>query len=153
MRRPGASRRRTPGFAEAQATVAAAPVPRVLADTCAIIVFYFGGTRGMSRRGIAAMGDGVLVSPVSVWELTRKTNDGKLPPPKLADAKNWLDFLNNRGFGLAPLTWEVAARANELPSHHRDPWDRLLIATALIEGIPIVTNDRAFAAYGVPTIW
>jgi PIN domain nuclease of toxin-antitoxin system len=107
----------------------------------------------MSRRGIAAMNGKLRVSPVTVWEITRKVNDGKLPPIHRADTADLVDFLHQRGFGLAPLTWEAAARANELPSHHRDPWDRLLIATALIENIPISTNDCAFAAYGVPTVW
>jgi PIN domain nuclease of toxin-antitoxin system len=124
-----------------------------LADACAIIVFYKVGQRGMSARGIAAMSGPILISPVTVWELTRKTADGKLPPPRLSDAQNWLDFLMNRGFEPAPLTWEAAALANQLPLHHRDPMDRLLIATALTMGLPIVTNDAAFAPYGVATIW
>lgn len=139
------------GFAEAQA--AFEPPAPVIADACAIIVFYELGGKGMSRRGLDAMAGSVLVSPVTVWELTRKTADGKLPPPRLSDAKNWVDFLVNRGFDIAPLTWEAAAAANALPLHHKDPMDRLLIGTALTLGAPILTNDGVFGAYGVPTIW
>jgi PIN domain nuclease of toxin-antitoxin system len=148
MRRPA---RRTGGFAEAQQPIAE-PKAR-LADACALIVFHLMDGRGMSRRGLEAMKGRLFVSPATVWEITRKVNDGKLPAIHRADTKDLLDFLRQRGFEVAPLTWEVAARANELPPHHRDPWDRLLIATALIEGLSIITNDRAFAAYGVPTIW
>lgn len=137
----------------AAAAAAAAPASPVLADACALIVFYHLAGGGMSPRGLAAMGGPVLVSPITVWELTRKTADGKLPAPRLADASNWVDFLARRGFAPAPLTWEAAALANALPPHHRDPMDRMLIATALAAGLPIVTNDPAFAAYGVPTLW
>jgi PIN domain nuclease of toxin-antitoxin system len=139
------------GLAEAMAPFED-PMP-VLADTCALIVFYLAAGRGMSRRGQAAMAGQVFVSPASVWEITRKVEDGKLPPIHRADTQDLVDFLEQRGFLPAPFTWRIAARANALPPHHRDPWDRLLIATALEEGIPILTNDRAFAAYGVPTIW
>lgn len=125
----------------------------MLADACAIIIFYELGGRGMSARGLAAMRGRLLLSPVTVWELTRKTADGKLPPPKLADAGNWVDFLRNRGFEPLPLSWEAASLANSLPMHHRDPVDRLLVATAMVAGLPIVTNDAAIAAYGVPTVW
>ncbi len=127
--------------------------PAVIADACALIVFHHEAGAGMSRRGREAMGGRVLISPVTVWELTRKTADGKLPPPRLSDASNWLQFLASRGFGLAPLTWEAASLANTLPLHHRDPMDRLLIATALTAGLPIITNERAFVPYGVATIW
>jgi predicted nucleic acid-binding protein len=54
---------------------------------------------------------------------------------------------------LGGADWDIAARAATLPPHHRDPLDRILIATALAAGLPIVTNDAAFAAYGVPTLW
>ena len=107
----------------------------------------------MSDSGIRAMAGRVLVSPVTVWEITRKVTLGKLPPIHRADTADALDFLRQRGHGTAPLTWEAAALANALPSHHKDPMDRLLIATALTAGMTVITNDAIFAAYGVPTIW
>ena len=125
----------------------------MLADACAIIVFYEVAGRGMSPRGFDAMRGSVLLSPVTVWEITRKTAIGKLPSPRLADAGNWIDFLTNRGFINAPLTWEIAAKANALAMHHRDPMDRMLIATALTMDMPVITNDAIFTAYGVTTVW
>jgi PIN domain nuclease of toxin-antitoxin system len=51
------------------------------------------------------------------------------------------------------LTPEAAERSNALPPHHRDPTDRMLIATALLTGRTILTSDAAFAAYAAPTLW
>lgn len=151
MPAPGARPRG--GFAEAQLPLDAPEPPTFLADACALIVFYLLGGHGMSERARQAMAGKVLVSPVTVWEITRKVADGKLPPIHRADTADLLDFLTQRGFDIAPLTWEAAAMANALPLHHKDPMDRLLIGTALTLGAPILTNDGAFAAYGVPTIW
>lgn len=52
-----------------------------------------------------------------------------------------------------PVTAEHALRTRLLPLHHSDPFDRLLIAQALVEGVPVVTNDPQFAQYGVQVIW
>ena len=57
------------------------------------------------------------------------------------------------GFRWLPVTWEHAQEAARLPSHHRDPWDRILIAQALIEDAKLVSIDRQFAAYNVPLLW
>ncbi len=146
-------RRARSGLAEAQAGLGDPEPPGLLADACALIVFYLLAGRGMSPRGLEAMRGRVLVSPVTVWEITRKTRDGKLPPLQVPGAADWSEFLLRRGFVFAPLTWEAAALANDLPPLHRDPMDRLLIATAMTAGLTILTNDAAFAAYDVPTLW
>lgn len=65
----------------------------VLADACAVIVFYHGNGAGMLPAGLQAMQGRVAVSPITLWELTHKTADGKLPQPLLGDASNWLDLL------------------------------------------------------------
>ena len=52
-----------------------------------------------------------------------------------------------------PLTWEDAEAANDLPGHHRDPMDRMLIATALRSDLTVITTDRIFESYGVRTVW
>jgi PIN domain nuclease of toxin-antitoxin system len=125
----------------------------VLVDACALIVFYVDAGRGMSPAGLEAMNGRALISPITVWEITRKVADGKLPPVQRAGTPDLGAFLAERGFEPAPLTWETAALANALPPHHRDPMDRLLIATAMTLRVPILTSDRVFAAYGVPTLW
>src|SRR6185312_10959326 len=94
----------------------------------------------------------VRVSPITVWEITRKVAIGKLAPvwppyPSLGQ------FLRAQMFTPQPLGWDEAEAANQLPLHHKDPMDRILIATALMHNLAILTDDRAFASYGVPTVW
>ena len=55
--------------------------------------------------------------------------------------------------GLIPISFQHLRRVELLPKLHRDPFDRMLIAQALTEGAPLVTNDHALLAYGVPTLW
>lgn len=89
----------------------------------------------------------VSVSMATVWELEIKKGIGKLH-----DVLNWEKIW---GSGVALLDIEVddAIIAGSLPLHHRDPFDRMIIAQAKRRGLPIVTRDRAFEHYGVPVIW
>ncbi len=83
-----------------------------------------------------------------MWEITVKRALGKLtaaddlPDRILEGGFEWLDVSSRHA-------WQVGA----LAPHHRDPFDRLLIAQALVEGLPIVTADARFAAYGVDVRW
>ncbi len=93
----------------------------------------------------------LLVSIVSVWEIAIKQSLGKLELPK--PAEQWLpEVMRRTGFELADLGLRAALRVRGLPWHHRDPFDRLLIAHALEDGYTIVTHDEFFAAYGVPLV-
>ncbi len=126
----------------------------LIADACALIVFYAEGGRGMSTEALAAMRDGtVAVSAITVWEVTRKARLGKLPAMPDAVALDFTAYLRGEGYRLLALTPEAAEAANALPPQHADPMDRMLIATALAEGATIITSDRIFAAYGVPVLW
>lgn len=108
----------------------------------------------MSAAGRAAMQGGeVLVIAETVWEITRKAADGKLPPFASFEDLGFPAFLRERGYKPLAVDWDIAARAATLPPHHRDPMDRMLIATSLATGLPIITNDAAFAAYGVTLVW
>jgi len=102
----------------------------------------------------AAIEDGtsdVLVSTVSAWEIAIKQSIGKLELAK--PAEQWLpEVLRRSGFEVAELGLASALRVRGLPWHHRDPFDRLLIAQALEEGYTLVTHDDAFVAYGVPML-
>ena len=93
----------------------------------------------------------VLVSTVGAWEIAIKQSLGKLDLPGPAEV--WLpEVLRRTGFEIAELGLAAALRVRGLPWHHRDPFDRLLIAQALAEGFTIVTHDQSFAAYGVPIL-
>lgn len=102
----------------------------------------------------SALEDGtneVLVSIVSAWEIAIKQSLGKLDLAK--PAEQWLpEVLRRTGFEVAELGLAAALRVRGLAWHHRDPFDRLLIAQALEEGYTIVTHDDAFTEYGVPVL-
>jgi PIN domain nuclease of toxin-antitoxin system len=87
------------------------------------------------------------ISVATIWELEIKSGQGKLSP-----ALDWTDLTTN-SVGLLPIDIEDAVLAGSLPLHHRDPFDRMIIAQAKRRGLPIITRDRAFGAYGVPVIW
>ena len=127
---------------------------RLIADACALIAYHGTVRTPLSQEGEAAMRSGdVLVSAVSVWEITRKAALGKLPPMIRQGPDALTVFLRRMGHRLIPLTPEIAELSNTLTWHHVDPMDRMLIATALNEEATIITSDRIFAAYGVPVLW
>lgn len=93
----------------------------------------------------------VAVSVVVAWEIAIKQSLGKLELPGAAEA--WLPgALRRSGFEPVDLRLDAALRVRGLPWHHRDPFDRLLIAHALDGGYSIMTHDAAFRAYGVEVI-
>lgn len=127
----------------------------LLADACALIAFHGFAGETMSQAGKMAMASGdVVISPITVWEITRKVALGKLarpcPPGFNGSFSAWL---RSAGYRPLPLSWDAAERANDLPPHHKDPMDRMLIAAALGRGLAIVTDDAWFGTYGVQTIW
>ncbi len=92
------------------------------------------------------------LSVVSVWEILIKVQAGRLPLPEPAGpylvkklAKDKIEVL--------PVTLNHVLRTESLPLHHRDPFDRLLIAQSIEEGWPIITADPLFARYPVEVIW
>jgi PIN domain nuclease of toxin-antitoxin system len=95
------------------------------------------------------------LSTASVWEALRKAGKGKLT--FLQSETIPADYLEMaiRILNLQPLPVELdhVTRASTLPNLHADPFDRLLIAQALVEGVPIITSDRAIHAYPVRVIW
>ena len=96
---------------------------------------------------IADPGNLVLVSAASVWEASLKASLGKLDVPESIEVA----FADD-GFEPLPIDFRHAERAGGLPGHHRDPFDRMLIAQAQIEDLTIVTRDRAFAPYEVAVL-
>jgi PIN domain nuclease of toxin-antitoxin system len=108
----------------------------------------------LSNEARAALEDGandVLVSVVSAWEVAIKQSLGKLDLP--SPAEQWLpSVLARSGFEVAELSLSAALRVRGLAWHHRDPFDRLLIAHALEDGCTIVTHDDVLSAYGVAVL-
>jgi PIN domain nuclease of toxin-antitoxin system len=126
-----------------------------VADARALICYHGLGGLRMTDAGRGVMEDGdVFVSPITVWEIARKAALGKLMAPMPKDyVGDFASWLNDAGYRVLPLSWADCAQANQLPDLHKDPMDRLLIASALANDVTIVTNDRVIAQYGVPTVW
>ena len=120
---------------------------RLLLDSH-VVLWLTADVPGRSSSTLAAIVDEAnetLVSAVSVWELEIKRVKGQLKAP--ADLLNRLE---NAGFRLLSLTPDNALDAACLPPHHRDPFDRLVVAQAQGEAATLVTADEALAPYDVP---
>lgn len=92
------------------------------------------------------------VSAATVWEIAIKRQLGKLDLPRTV--AHWLlDAIEDLGATWLAITSGHAAAVETMPLHHRDPFDRLLVAQAAADGWTIVTCDAAFGAYGVPIYW
>lgn len=89
----------------------------------------------------------VYFSAASAWELEIKSAMGKLNLPG-----NWLEVAEATGFLHVPVTAAIARASAQLAMHHRDPFDRLIIAQAIEMGLRIATRDGEFSAYGVPLL-
>lgn len=90
----------------------------------------------------------VLLSAAVVWEVAIKRGLGKLAAPE-----GLVGALLNGGAVPLPVTVEHAAAAGSLPWHHRDPFDRMLVAQTLTEDASLVSRDDAFHRYGIPLVW
>ena len=108
---------------------------------------------GLERTSIIEDANNTMfVSAVSIFEITNKVRLGKLP---LADeaARRISDIYVEFDFRPLPITHLHASRAGILPGPHRDPFDRLLAAQSILEKLPLMTGDQAFAGFGVDTVW
>jgi PIN domain nuclease of toxin-antitoxin system len=93
----------------------------------------------------------LLISIVTPWEMAIKSSIGKLDAAYVLN--NFEALLAQGGYTMLETTIQHVIRGARLPSHHRDPFDRLLAAQALELRIPIVSRDRVFDLYGVKRIW
>jgi len=100
-----------------------------------------------ARAAISSPASTVYVSPASTWEASIKRSLGRLEAP--SDLAEWV---TKAAFDELPIIMRHAERAGSLPLHHADPFDRILIAQAMLEGLTIVTRDPAFEAYDVPLL-
>lgn len=106
------------------------------------------GAEKMIRRG----GNEPLLSIASVWEIAIKVGLGRLPIPEPLESFVPEQPRINR-IGLLPIELRHTFEVSRLPLHHRDPFDRLIIAQALSEDLPVVSADSAFDSYPVQRLW
>lgn len=106
----------------------------------------------VARDAIADGNNRVLVSAVSGWEIAIKARLGKLPLPQ-APAAFMAAMLARHRFEVLPVSMAHALAEYDLPVHHSDPFDRLLIAQAKHEGLMLVSNDGQIARYEVAWLW
>ena len=106
----------------------------------------------LARTAIAAVPNEVFVSTASIWEMAIKVGIKKWPEAAELVA-NIEDELAEFGFVLLPISVAHVRRAGVMQSPYRDPFDRLLAAQALIEGLTLVTADAKVATLGAPVLW
>jgi PIN domain nuclease of toxin-antitoxin system len=120
----------------------------VLLDTHAVL--WWLGDAPLADQARAVIEDGTnlaAVSAASVWEVAIKRSLGKLKAPA-----GFAQSIVAGGFEPLPITHEHAELAGQLPAHHRDPFDRMLVAQATVEGLTIVSRDPVFSRYSVDVI-
>jgi PIN domain nuclease of toxin-antitoxin system len=126
----------------------------LLLDTQAFL-WWIAGDIALSTPARSAIGDDgntIHVSAASAWEIATKFRIGKLPgvAPIAADLAAVLDA---QGFIPLPISFLHGQTAGTLPGPLKDPFDRMLIAQAMLDGMVLVSNEQGFGAYGVRLLW
>ncbi len=127
---------------------------RVLLDTHAFLWFILDDPRlnESAKIMIADPTHEIAISPASYWEIAIKIRLGKysLPQPY----QSFMDTqISSNDFSILPILPKHTALLTTMDSHHKDPFDRLLVAQAMTENMPIVSADSQFDAYGVTRLW
>jgi PIN domain nuclease of toxin-antitoxin system len=127
---------------------------RALVDTVTFVWDLLADPRS-SRRAkqmLSSDTDELVFSLVSIWEIAIKMKLGKFND--LGSSVAYIrDQMNEYGMELLPIRYEHILQLEALPLHHGDPFDRLLIAQAITENLPILTGDKKFKLYDVKVIW
>ncbi len=127
---------------------------KLLLDTQALLWFLLNDARlsGTAQSLITDAGNDLLLSPASYWEIAIKISLGKY-----ALTEDFAEFMERQiaenDLTVLPITVKHAAGVATLPFHHRDPFDRLLIAQAMAENVPVLTADPVFDLYPVTRMW
>jgi PIN domain nuclease of toxin-antitoxin system len=127
---------------------------RLLLDTHTFLWFITADPKlsSTAERAIRNGGNQPLLSIASVWEIAIKVGIGRLPIPQ--PLRTFIpEQLRSNRIGLLPIELRHTFEFAELPLHHRDPFDRLLIAQAISEDVPLVSADDAFNTYPVQRLW
>ena len=127
---------------------------RLLLDTHAFL-WWLAGDSALSPAARKAIGEGkntIFISAGSAWEIATKYRIGKLPGVA-SIVGNLGAVIAEQGFSDLPITLHHAQVAGTLPGVHRDPFDRILVAQALLEKLLLVSNEQRFEAFGVSRLW
>ena len=123
---------------------------KLILDSCAFIDIAINAST-LTPEVISAYqseDNDLFLSVASVWELGLKRSIGKLD----FDITGAIELLSQNGINILDITLPISLLVNELPYHHKDPFDRIIIATAKINDMGIITSDMAFKDYGIKTI-
>ena len=130
---------------------------KVIIDTHTFLWFIEGDSRlsATAKQIITEEENTVFLSIASIWEIAIKVSLGKLttPPTSLPFVRQIDNILWENSISLLPITLEHLDKITKLPFHHRDPFDRLLIAQSIVEDLPLVSVDQIVDAYGANRIW
>jgi PIN domain nuclease of toxin-antitoxin system len=127
---------------------------RLLLDTHALLWWLFDDPKlsAAARSAIVSPSNEIVVSAASAWEIATKHRLGRLP--EAGDVAVRLpQYLRRARFAVLSISLEHAMAAGALPGPHKDPFDRMLVAQARLENLPVATIDRVFRDYGVAVIW
>jgi PIN domain nuclease of toxin-antitoxin system len=105
-----------------------------------------------ARRTITSTGTELVLSVVSVWEIAIKRALGRFTLPESLEGFI-VEALEANRIAPLPVSLAHALHVSHLPEHHRDPFDRMLVAQSIIEDLAIVTGDRMLAKYDVEVVW
>ena len=125
-----------------------------LLDTCALL-WWWSNPASLSKRALALLKDPqntFLVSAASAWEVATKFRIGRFPKGNRV-IDEWEKRLLEDGFQELPIGVRHALKAGTLPGEHRDPFDRMIAAQALLASIPVVTSDPEIAGLGAEILW
>ena len=127
---------------------------RVLLDTHAFLSFMVDDPRlsSTAKKIFMDSDNNLFLSIASVWEMAIKSGLKKLKLPLPID-QYIATRTKDHNIVLLDLTVEHIAVVENLPYHHKDPFDRLLISQCISENLPILSSDRLFSAYPIPTVW
>lgn len=127
---------------------------RLLLDTHAFLWFITNDAQlsAVAKAQIADPKNEILVSPASYWETTIKVSLKKYPL-SVPFETFITQGISGNGFLILPIEPKHGAVVATLPFHHKDPFDRLIVAQAMVEAIPLVSNDLQLDAYGITRIW
>ncbi len=127
---------------------------RALLDTHAFLWWVTDDPRlsEPARLMIADQSNTILVSAASAWEIATKHRLGKLPHAETA-VDQYLDLVSADGFEHLPVSARHALKAGALDHRHHDPFDRMLAAQCLLDGLPLVTCDPVFDSMDVSVVW
>lgn len=126
---------------------------KVLLDTH-VLVWWLEDADRLSRRAAAILANrdnSILISAAVGWELAIKVTLGKFKPASILDGLDRI--MQQEGFSELPITLEMGVRAGLLPPHHRDPFDRMLVAQAKTLNLPILSADAILDRYDVKRSW